>query len=73
LLIDQQFFKDEEKAIRELRGKFMKNLETKIRYPDEYICRNYIRINLHVGLLIAFQRLLRLPVAYDVADERRNG
>lgn len=73
LLIDRRFFEDDEAALREFQSKLMDNIETPIYDPNELLCRNYLKINLNVGLVIAFRKLLGLPVAYEAAEERLNG
>jgi hypothetical protein len=73
LLIDQHFFEDEKEALRKFRQKFVEDIETQIDDPIELICRNYLKISLNVGLVIAFRKLLGLPVAYDATYERLNG
>jgi hypothetical protein len=73
LLIDRGYFQDDEKTLEALFTKITKDIETQIGDPDEHLFRNYLKINLNVGLVIAFRKLLGLPVAYEAADERLNG
>jgi hypothetical protein len=73
LLVDRRFFEDEEDALREFQSKLIENIETQIDDPDELLWRSCLKINLNVGLVIAFRKLLGLPVAYEAADERLNG
>jgi len=73
LLIDRRYFEDDEEALRAFFTKITKDIETQIDDPDEHLFRNYLKINLNVGLVIAFRKLLGLPVAYEAAEERLNG
>jgi hypothetical protein len=68
LLIDDRYFGADERDLTAYCHKITRGLETQL-IGDEYLYRNLLKINLNTGLVIAFRRLLGLPVKYETADE----
>lgn len=69
LLLDKMYFEAGPAKIRKFCEKIMRGVETYLIDPEDYLYRNLLKINLNVGLVIAFRRLLGLPVTYEKVEE----
>lgn len=64
LLIDPAYFDEDKTALQGFIKYMTKDIESQIIDPNDFLYRNCYQINLNVGLVITFRKLLGLPVHY---------